>query len=234
MAEGTQVLGKAGRTRLPVGVTGRSCPSAGVGPRTAARQARPALPRPCRPPLIGAIFQRYFPRSQQRFDNKQKGERKGLTVASPIPSAAPGSGPDTEHKPGFARGGAEANGARMTLAPELGAGRARRLFREHLGMTQCLLLSMRVMSVPRSRRASPSRSAGAAGVLQHSEHGKTARAASKTRPPSPTAATNIAKVWDNPSCFPRDTCSTHPFTSLGMVGFGQKLDLMVLEGFFQP
>lgn len=90
MAEGTQVLGKAGRTRLPVGVTGRSCPSAGVGPRTAARQAQPALPRPCRPPLIGAIFQRYFPRSQQRFDNKQKGGKKGFNCCEPHPERSPG------------------------------------------------------------------------------------------------------------------------------------------------
>lgn len=152
LAEGTQVLGQAGRSHLLPGVTGQSCPSPGQGPSTAAHQAQPALPRPCRPPLIGVISHRYFPRSQQRFDNKQDGQGKGFNCCEPHPQRSPGSGPDTEHKAGFARGGAEASGGRRTLAAELCAGRARRLFREHLGMTQCLLLSMRVMSMPRSRR----------------------------------------------------------------------------------
>lgn len=231
---------ESGDRPICCGVTRQSCPSPGLRPRTAARQAQPALPRP---PLIGVISHKYFPRSQQRFDNKQTGERKGLTVASPIPSSEPGS--ERRAKPGFARGGTEASAGRMRLAPELGAGRARRLFREHLGMTQCLLLSMRVMSMPRSRHFTFRWGCG----LQHSEHGKTAGAGSKnrqnhidgvqnskklqgqcpnlknlhrqrlklgkttgavskTRPPSSTAGTKIAKGWDNLSCSPGDTCST--------------------------
>lgn len=46
------------------------------------------------------------------------------------------------HKPHFTREETEAKRGRMMFAREPFAGRARNLFREHLGVTQCLLLSM--------------------------------------------------------------------------------------------
>lgn len=84
-ASGTHGSGR-GQSRRGLTQPARAPSPGGAREGTATPRAKPALPRPGRPPLIRVIFQKYFPRSEQRFDNRE-GRGKGLTIASAGPAS---------------------------------------------------------------------------------------------------------------------------------------------------